>query len=129
MSMIKYRAWDIDKQLMIDWETILKKRNFHDLMDNPKVMLMQFTGAYDSSNNEIYDKDIVLAQLIAQDDIVFDNQIGLVNYCEFEWNLEMGHPNWPVASWFCVQQSKIIGNVFESDNLIKTIVPNINFLK
>lgn len=125
MNIMKYRAWDINKQIMIDWDTIVKKRNLHDLMDDPHVMLMPFTGMYDQDKNEIYDKDIVIAMLVSQDNLVFNNNIGLVTYCDFEWNLEMKNVNWPVASWCCVEKCKILGNIFESDILVRTIIPNI----
>lgn len=126
MSIIKYRAWDIDKQIMIDWETIERKRIFHDLVDNQHVMLMQCIGLCDITKTEIYDKDIVIADLIANDDTLFKDHIGLVTYCDFEWNLEMENMYWPVASWSCVEKCKIIGNIFESDDLVKSIVvPNI----
>lgn len=125
MNEIKYRAWDTVSQKMIYWESIVKYRMFHDLMDDSNVLMMPFTGMIDKNGIEIYDKDIVTVMLIADDGTEFYDRVGLVRYCEFEWEIEMNDGNWPVASWSVVEDCEVTANIFESDDFINSIFPQM----
>ena len=110
---------------MIDWDTIVEQRLFHDLLDDGDVILMSFTGIIDINGVEVYDRDIVVATLIAADGTIFEDETGMVTYGEYEWELVMDYSKWPVASWGVVENCKVINNVFENEILLSILMNNI----
>jgi uncharacterized phage protein (TIGR01671 family) len=71
MREIKFRVWDKDKEIMVDWNNIkiglvsgyngcpVQTYNFYDLDNSQHLVFMQFTGLKDKNGKEIYEGDRV----------------------------------------------------------------------
>ena len=122
---IKFRAWDTDKKVLVhETDLDILKNIFHiDFMDKeigpPPIIynigryndnvLMQFTGLKDMNGKDIYEGDIISDPMgIGQ--IVFDSG----SFC-IKWN---DNPNESIL----ILESElleIIGNLFETPELLK----------
>lgn len=60
---IKFRAWDIESKIMLQWDEIEDTwcyDGYHcAILSNDHYICMQFLGIYDKNGNEIYEDDIV----------------------------------------------------------------------
>jgi uncharacterized phage protein (TIGR01671 family) len=95
MREIKFRAWDLNEDEYIPWESLKKVvynqdyfRNRHisedalSALTDPCIILEQFTGLRDKNNKEIYDGDIVHVRDVNGCDDVCDTGIGPVVFLE-----------------------------------------------
>jgi uncharacterized phage protein (TIGR01671 family) len=112
---IKFRVWDKRETKGMSTQNMLYDAQLHhlwqDFVDYPgSYELMQYTGCHDSSKKEIYEGDI-LSECI-------DNrtELGICKQILGGWKI-FSHPNSSIC-WHG-NQHKVIGNIFESPQLLK----------
>ena len=111
MREIKFRAWDkVDKKIM-DWKELMISPMYL-LNDMPSCIFMQYTGLKDKKNGkEIYEGDIV-------------KQGEEVYWVAWKFNRWVyagrGETNNVQAEGNLDDDCKVIGNIYESPNLLNT---------
>ena len=115
MREIKYRAWDIQTEsmidvLVIDWVNELIDLSGGIIERRPhEVVLMQFTGLEDKNGKEICDGDILKA---------YPNNtmyIGKVYYEDGQWFGACDYLYYSVA----YSGAEVIGNIYENQELLE----------
>lgn len=125
MNRFKFRAWDkVEKRFIQNcWE-----ENIRYILDTGELfingtnftdtfILCQYTGLKDKKKVEIYEDDIVKAILRTTKGEKIET-IGVVKFSDFEYVIETDIHDWPVASWQCMQECLVIGNIHNNPELI-----------
>ena len=127
MNRIKCKIWDKQKKKFVG----CFKENIRYILDTGELfingtnftdgfILCQYIGTKDKNHVEIYEDSIVKVGLFAQGEGVTE-AIGVVKYQDFEYVVETDRDDWPVASWSCVTDAEVIGNIHEHPELVKEI--------
>lgn len=97
MREIKFRAWDVERSLMIELNSIV--------LPITTNTVMQYTGLKDKNGKEIYEGDIM------EYDHHGDHNLSVVefDYGSFEW-----YPYYMDSTDF-----ELIGNIYENPELLK----------
>ncbi len=121
---IKFRAWQKAHKKMLTWEGFFRNTTVEDAFNNPQYVLMQFTGLKDKNGKEIYEGDIVeyLQMFGSSKTDEWNREKGIVRWWKdgwlpFVWENDMSGDD----DWYSNHQKdyRIIGNIYESPNLIK----------
>ena len=99
----------------IHWETECGKGTVNCPVKNGTVG--QFTGLHDKNGVEIYEGDIVRAQMTSGVGGLGE-WIGSVDFHDFEYCIETTDLKWPLASWKCVLKAEVIGNIYKHPHLL-----------
>jgi len=134
MAEIKFRAWHKELNEMYDWGELQVKGKW---WTYPEYKLMQFTGLHDKNGKEIYEGDIVknlrygnLAEVVFKHsdfckgmtevrDPLFggtDNLEGFFHELSYFGLKMLGGEN----KAFYIQDTEIIGNIYENQELLTT---------
>jgi uncharacterized phage protein (TIGR01671 family) len=115
MRPLEFRAWDKNDLEMInefdskyDWE----------YKDSGDFILMQFTGLLDKNGTKIFEGDIMKFE---HDDIVsvVNYDINRACYIFKGWIDEYGNDTTLDSCYRLLEMASVIGNIFESPELIK----------
>ena len=131
MNEIKFRAWDDDKNEMIEWEDTFFSdmsavTNYSSYWSYIDKHLMQYTGLKDVGGKEIYEYDIVQ---IHSDILVVhkglhsydtrDLLVGGMDRQVYGYYLESPCGSWQLNIAVELDKLKVVGNVYENPELIK----------
>jgi uncharacterized phage protein (TIGR01671 family) len=107
MREIRFRAWDEDEKMMVQWNELRDTQLFNDGFDNDHCVLMQFTGLKDKNGKEIYEGDIVKGK----------KYTGPVEYYLDGFRIYSDPCSEGLADWG-YDEREVIGNVFENEELL-----------
>jgi uncharacterized phage protein (TIGR01671 family) len=115
---IKFRVWDKRENKGMSTQNMLYDAQLHhlwqDFVDYPgSYELMQYTGCHDSSNNEIYEGDIIQYN---NGDVI---RIGYVGFMAGIFFLNYPDETDDELGYLLVSNLKVIGNKFEHSELLK----------
>ncbi|MGP4073812.1 YopX family protein [Piscibacillus sp. B03] len=112
MRDIKFKVWDKQQKVMLDWEHILDRPDlqefllFADKEDNFYSPLMQYTGLKDKNGTEIYEGDIYKAKMTI---LKTDTTTVSIEVVEDIRNDNV----------YYYDEVEVVGNIYENPELLK----------
>jgi uncharacterized phage protein (TIGR01671 family) len=100
------------------WGFVNGKKHGFTSPQNHQSENYQFTGLKDKNGVEIYESDIV-SIIAGWDDGIKFEMFGVVEFDEFEYSVLTNDYHWPVISWKCVDFVEVIGNIYETPELLE----------
>lgn len=117
---IKFRGWytgpHVNRMLEPNFNGPVNEI-FNDPDNEGKVIYMQYTGLKDKHGTEIYERDIVKAEMPVIS--VNEDFIGRVEMFEGRWWIDNGHDAIPL--WSETYEITVLGNVFENLELLEAL--------
>jgi uncharacterized phage protein (TIGR01671 family) len=119
MREIKFRVWEKEENVMHRWDEIKECADFSDVEDESGIW-MQYTGLKDKNGKEIYEGDIVLLDIPANEELEMD-EIKLIGYIAYEPSkfsiiAEKESVYFSKDDCECIE---ILGNIYENPELLK----------
>lgn len=118
--MIKFRAWDKENNIMLDWETLKGEASF-DWFGDDNLIFMQSTNTFDKNGAEIYEGDILqwTSEIMAKKD-----WIGLVERVNADFSVWKSKNMRSPGGWLNVaaEYVEVIGNEHEHYYLIPELI-------
>jgi len=114
MREIKFRAWDSINNEMIyqsDAKSYINKGISNYNILKKYEIVMQFTGIYDKSRNEVFEGDIVLIETM-HTFVKEEGFKGVVRFLEGRWVIDNGKEL--ISLWSEVYYPIIIGNIYQN---------------
>lgn len=131
MREFKFRAWDkADNKMYYDAEKTydfigndIMEESFGSLLHNDNYIVMQYTGLIDTNNKEIYEGDIVeRLDLTPTKNYYGKVDVGVVEYKTSRYILKRKDDHYFDMSYdniFSISQYKVLGNIYETPDLLK----------
>jgi uncharacterized phage protein (TIGR01671 family) len=119
MREIKFRAWHIELEYMIDWETMRKDAPQGWLMNaltDDQYEFMQYTGLNDDNGVDIYDGDIIR---VIEEGTRSNFDRGLYRVCcgEYSLNLTFNKDGYVYGKNDIRGKRLVVGNIYENPEL------------
>lgn len=132
MRELKFRAWDeeMGKMYVGDFHIVTNgfyvpnnsttghlDKSAHFIKfgeENPRAILMQFTGLKDKNGKEIYEGDIILTDQVVTWNDESQNRGDNELFC---WGIQNG--KWTLETYKDREDFEVIGNIYENPDLMK----------
>ena len=122
MREIKFRAWDKEEQEMLDWDKFfnLDIAQVFESKGSWGVYPMQYTGAKDLNNTEIYEDDIIVWAEETNHGISLFKAVVIWSEDSLEY-IALNELGWSMCLYEIIEKNGyIVGNVHENSDLLKT---------
>ena len=122
MREIKFRAWDKEEQEMLDWDKFLNLdiAQVFESKGSWGVYPMQYTGAKDLNNTEIYEDDIIVWAEETNHGISLFKAVVVWSEDSLEY-IALNELGWSMCLYEIIEKNGyIVGNVHENSELLKT---------
>ena len=122
MREIKFRAWDKEEQEMLDWDKVLNLdiAQVFESKGSWGVYPMQYTGAKDLNNTEIYEDDIIVWAEETNHGISLFKAVVVWSEDSLEY-IALNELGWSMCLYEIIEKNGyIVGNVHENSELLKT---------
>ena len=122
MREIKFRAWDKEEQEMLDWDKFfnLDIAQVFESKGSWGVYPMQYTGAKDLNNTEIYEDDIIVWAEETNHGISLFKAVVVWSEDALEY-IALNELGWSMCLYEIIEKNGyIVGNVHENSELLKT---------
>ena len=122
MREIKFRAWDKEEQEMLDWDKFfnLDIAQVFESKGSWGVYPMQYTGAKDLNNTEIYEDDIIVWAEETNHGISLFKAVVVWSEDSLEY-IALNELGWSMCLYEIIEKNGyIVGNVHENSGLLKT---------
>ena len=122
MREIKFRAWDKEEQEMLDWDKFfnLDIAQVFESKGSWGVYPMQYTGAKDLNNTEIYEDDIIVWAEETNHGISLFKAVVVWSEDSLEY-IALNELGWSMCLYEIIEKNGyIVGNVHENSDLLKT---------
>ena len=122
MREIKFRAWDKEEQEMLDWDKFfnLDIAQVFESKGSWGVYPMQYTGAKDLNNTEIYEDDIIVWAEETNHGISLFKAVVVWSEDSLEY-IALNELGWSICLYEIIEKNGyIVGNVHENSELLKT---------
>lgn len=117
MKEIKFRAWSIGAQRMLEWEDIKSNpRTLRGIFEWPDMYTpLQYTGVKDQQGREIYKGDKIVCRKTGQ-----PRRKGYVGFRQGDFYLIENHGYFKSLSWLIDQKYtiEVVGDIYEDDEAI-----------
>lgn len=120
MRETKYRAWDIERKIMILWEDIKRGFLLEELFDSEFFIVMQYINLKDETEKEIYESDVFIGW--RKEKYVVDFNKERAGYFPFAKGDGCGCCDGEVE--YDSTNGKVIGNIYENPELAEDINEN-----
>ena len=122
MREIKFRAWDGELKEMLDWDKFfnLDIAQVFESKGSWGVYPMQYTGAKDLNNTEIYEDDIIVWAEETNHGISLFKAVVVWSEDSLEY-IALNELGWSMCLYEIIEKNGyIVGNVHENSDLLKT---------
>ena len=122
MREIKFRAWDGELKEMLDWDKFfnLDIAQVFESKGSWGVYPMQYTGAKDLNNTEIYEDDIIVWAEETNHGISLFYFVVIWSEDSLEY-IALNELGWSMCLYEIIEKNGyIVGNVHENSELLKT---------
>ena len=122
MREIKFRAWDGELKEMLDWDKFfnLDIAQVFESKGSWGVYPMQYTGAKDLNNTEIYEDDIIVWAEETNHGISLFKAVVVWSEDALEY-IALNELGWSMCLYEIIEKNGyIVGNVHENSELLKT---------
>ena len=122
MREVKFRAWDKEEQEMLDWDKFfnLDIAQVFESKGSWGVYPMQYTGAKDLNNTEIYEDDIIVWAEETNHGISLFKAVVVWSEDSLEY-IALNELGWSMCLYEIIEKNGyIVGNVHENSDLLKT---------
>ena len=125
--MVKFRAWDKINARIVDWREIRSwRRSIGDLVTEPNLVTMDYTGAQDKNNVEIYEEDILKISMTERTIRSWKRELEpvkvVVTYDNLGWSCSGGEGkslyNYKTMD---MTEIEVIGNRYENPELYREV--------
>lgn len=117
MRNIKFKAWSVRNQHMVELDPAGDRGSLMDLQEDDNWKVMQYTGLKDKSGKEIYEGDIVIVNPGMGWD---DNRIVIWNDVGGGWKFSLDGTREGIDLDFTDigEDIEVIGNIYENRNIL-----------